>query len=73
MSARVAAPITRHWQRLRLAKGIHSHWFLSVSALCPRTLTVIEVTHGLAAAASKGLLKLSEPRAQLVSGAVSGH
>jgi hypothetical protein len=65
----------RRWQRLRLGKGdLHSHWFLSVSARpVSADVDVIEVTHGLAAAASKGLLKLSEPRAQLVRGAVSRH
>jgi hypothetical protein len=51
---------------------LQSHWFLSVSALCLRS-DVIEVTHGLAAATSKGLLRLSESAGQLRCGAVGGR
>ena len=55
---RVAA---RHWQRLRPGPRAYTRigfvWLRRVSA----DLSVIEVTHGLAAAASKGLLNLTEP------------
>jgi hypothetical protein len=53
-------------------KGIHSHWFVWLRRVSA-DVSVIEVTHGLAAAASKGLLNLTEPGGQLVRGAVSGH
>jgi hypothetical protein len=65
--------VARHWQRLRRGPTAYTRigfvWLRRVSA----DLSVIEVTHGLAAAASKGLLNLTEPGGQLVRGAVSGH
>ena len=50
----------RRWQRLGLARGdLHSHFGFYRSPPCVCGRDVIEVTHGLAAAARKGWLRLS--------------
>jgi hypothetical protein len=67
-----AAPRSGASSVLRLAKGDYTLVFFR-SPPCVCGYDVIEVTHGLAAAASNGSLRLSESGGQLLRGAVGGR